>query len=100
MRNIMKTLLAAAICLLAFSNAQAAQDPEAVFNRACTACHSGQLPMAPKKGDQAAWKPRLAQGEEVLIKHVTEGFNAMPARGLCMDCSAEDYKAVIGWMSK
>jgi cytochrome c5 len=36
----------------------------------------------------------------VLVKHVIEGFNAMPARGLCMDCSAEGYKAVIAWMSK
>ncbi|WP_372840534.1 MULTISPECIES: c-type cytochrome [Pseudomonas] len=96
---MMKTLLAAA-CLLAFTSAHAAQDPEAVFNRACTACHSGQLPMAPKKGDQEAWKPRLAQGSAVLVKHVTEGFNAMPPRGLCMDCSAEDYQAVIDWMSK
>ena len=99
MRLTVKKVLAAA-CLLAFSTAYAAQEPEAVFNRACTMCHSGQLPMAPKKGDQAAWNPRLEQGTEVLVKHVTEGFNAMPARGLCMDCSAEDYKAVIAWMSK
>lgn len=95
----MKIILAVA-SLLAFSTAHAAQDPEAVFNRTCTMCHSGQLPMAPKKGDQAAWKTRLEQGNDVLVKHVTEGFNAMPARGLCMDCSAEDYKAVISWMSK
>lgn len=38
----MKKVLAAA-CLLAFSTAYAAQEPEAVFNRACTMCHSGQL---------------------------------------------------------
>jgi cytochrome c5 len=95
----MKMILTAT-CLFAFSTVQAAQDPETVFNRACTACHSGQLPMAPKKGDQAAWKPRLEQGTDVLVKHVTEGFNIMPARGLCMDCSAEDYKAIIAWMSK
>ncbi len=56
--------------------------------------------MAPKKGDAETWKPRLAQGKDVLVKHVTEGFNAMPARGLCMDCTAEDYAAVIDWMSK
>jgi cytochrome c5 len=24
----------------------------------------------------------------------------MPPRGLCMDCSPEDYKAVIHWMAK
>ncbi|AZE69371.1 cytochrome c-type protein [Pseudomonas synxantha] len=56
--------------------------------------------MAPKKGDQLAWKPRLEQGTDVLVKHVIEGFKAMPPRGLCMDCSEEDYKAVIAWMSK
>lgn len=44
----MKKVLAAA-CLLAFSTAHAAQEPEVVFNRACTMCHSGLLPMAPKK---------------------------------------------------
>lgn len=71
-----------------------------MFNRACGMCHNGQLPQAPKKGDHAAWAPRLAQGNDTLVKHVTEGFNAMPPRGLCMDCSAEDYKAVIEWMSK
>ncbi|MCF7532293.1 c-type cytochrome [Pseudomonas sp. P2498] len=93
-------LQVAALFLLTVSTAHAAQEPEAVFNRTCTMCHSGQLPMAPKKGDQEAWKPRLEKGTEVLVKHVTEGFRAMPARGMCMDCTADDYKAVIAWMSK
>ena len=30
-----------------------------------------------------------------LTQHVTQGFKAMPPRGLCMDCSTEDYQAVI-----
>jgi len=96
-----KTLLLSlsVLAILALPAAHAAQDPEAVFNRACGNCHNGQLPQAPKKGDQAAWKPRLAQGEDVLVKHVTEGFNIMPPRGMCTDCSADDYKAVIRWMS-
>ena len=80
--------------------AQATQDPEAVYNRVCVACHSGQLPTAPRKGDQEAWAPRLAQGMETLVQHVTQGFKAMPPRGLCMDCSAEDYRAIIHWMSE
>lgn len=96
----MKMLLLAAGALLLSLNVQAAQDPEAVYNRACAACHNGQLPMAPKKGDKAAWEPRLAQGMDTLVQHVTNGFNAMPPRGLCTDCSAEDYQAVIEWMSK
>ncbi|MCK9801394.1 c-type cytochrome [Pseudomonas sp. MAFF 302030] len=90
----------AAVCLVFFASAEAAQEPEAIFNRSCTMCHSGQLPTAPKKGDQAAWNTRLDKGIDTLVKHVTEGFNAMPARGLCMDCTTDDYKAVIVWMSK
>ena len=94
-----KMLIAASVFLLA-ANVQAAQDPEAVYNKSCGMCHNGQLPQAPKKGDAAAWEPRLKQGMPTLVKHVTDGFNAMPPRGLCMDCTAEDYEAVIAYMSK
>lgn len=94
-----KMLLAAAVLVFSY-NSQAAQDPQTVFNRACGACHNGQLPMAPKKGDKAAWEPRLAKGMDTLVTSVTNGFNAMPPRGLCMDCTAEDYQAVIQWMTE
>ncbi|QUW66238.1 cytochrome c5 family protein [Pseudomonas synxantha] len=96
----MKKALMILTCLTTANFDQAAQDPEAVFNRACQICHKGQLPMAPKNGDHEAWKPRLAQRNEMLVKHLTEGFNAMPPRGLCRDCTAEDYTAVIEYMSK
>ena len=95
----MKKILAAAF-LLVISSAHAAQEPDVVFNRSCAMCHNGQLPIAPKKGDQAAWKPRLDKGPDVLLKKVTEGLNVMPPRGLCMDCSPEDLAAVIAWISK
>lgn len=94
-----KWLLAVGV-LMPLCSAQATQDPEVVYNRVCGACHSGQLPTAPQKGDQEAWAPRLAQGMETLVQHVTQGFKAMPPRGLCMDCSAEDYQAIIQWMSE
>lgn len=94
----MKKLLLA-VSLVAAASAQAAQDPEAVFNRACGVCHMGAIPTAPVKGDKAAWEPRLAKGMDALVTSVTNGLNAMPPRGMCMDCTAEDYKAVIEWMS-
>jgi cytochrome c5 len=65
-----KWLLAAGVLMPLYS-AQATQDPEAVYNHVCGACHSGQLPMAPKKGDLEAWTPRLAKGMETLVQHVT-----------------------------
>ncbi|MES2819240.1 MAG: c-type cytochrome [Pseudomonadota bacterium] len=92
-------LLAASVAMLACS-VHAAQDADAVYARACAACHNGQLPNAPQKGDKAAWAPRLAKGMDVLVLNVTNGLNAMPPRGLCTDCSAEDYQAVITLMSE
>lgn len=77
---------------------QAAQDPQEVFSRSCGLCHDGQS-IAPRKGDTQAWQPRLAQGMDTLVKHVVEGFNGMPPRGLCMDCTTEDYQALITLMS-
>jgi cytochrome c5 len=98
--DLMKNLLIAASVLMLSFSAQAAQDPEAVFARACGACHNGQLPTAPKRGDKAAWAPHLAKGTDVLVQSVTNGLNAMPPRGLCMDCTAEDYQAVIKLMTE
>jgi len=95
-----RVLIDGAALLWLAGAANAAQDPEAVYARACAACHNGQLPMAPKRGDAAAWEPRMAKGMDVLVQSVTNGLNAMPPRGLCMDCSAEDYQAVIELMSE
>lgn len=96
----MKKLLIVAAALMLSFNAQAAQDPEAVYARACGVCHNGQIPIAPQRGDKAAWEPRLAKGMDALVLSVTNGMGAMPPRGLCMDCSAEDYQAVIKLMSE
>jgi len=54
---------------------------EAVYNLACVACHGAGVAGAPKTGDVAAWKPRLSQGFDTLVKHAVEGFKTMPAKG-------------------
>ena len=93
--------LFAVTATLLTANAQAF-DPAAKFNTACAACHTPQTaPMlgAPAAFDAAAWAPRLEKGMDTLVNSVTNGFNAMPPRGLCMDCTAEQYKALITYMS-
>lgn len=57
------------------------QGGEAVYTLACGACHSAGVAGAPKTGDAAGWKPRLAQGYDTLVKHAVEGFKTMPAKG-------------------
>ncbi|MNH09990.1 Cytochrome c5 [compost metagenome] len=96
MKNIFLT------CLFSITSmvAQAGLEPEAVFAKSCAMCHNGQLPNAPKKGDSAAWKPRLEKGQEVLLQSVLNGFSVMPPKGLCNDCSNEDLDATIRWMAR
>ena len=71
---------------------------EAIYNKACVACHASGVAGAPKLGDEAAWEPRLAQGVDGLLQSAIKGKNAMPPRGTCMDCSDDDLKAAIEFM--
>jgi cytochrome c5 len=52
------------------------------------------------RGDNAAWEPRLAKCMDALVLSATNGLNSMPAGGLCTDCTAEDYQAVIKLMTE
>ncbi len=66
--------------------------------RNCALCHVRGEGGAPVLGDAAAWAPRLAQGEDLLLKHTVEGLNNMPPLGYCMDCEADDFQALIRFM--
>lgn len=74
------------------------RDGKAVYGMFCTACHSSGVSGAPKTGDAADWAPRIAQGKDVLADHAINGFNAMPAKGSCMDCSDDEIVAAIEHM--
>ncbi|MGX9419361.1 c-type cytochrome [Vibrio sp. RC27] len=74
------------------------RDGPTVYNTFCTACHSTGASGAPIKGDAAAWAPRIAQGRDVLMDHAINGFNVMPAKGTCMDCSNDEISDAIDHM--
>ena len=94
----MKKVFAAALMLVA---AGAIADPVAdKYNKTCAVCHASGAANAPKTGDAAAWEPRLAKGMDVMVQSVANGLNAMPPKGMCFDCSDEDYKALIEFMAK
>lgn len=76
---------------------------EQVYNTACFACHGAGVGGAPKLGDTADWKPRLAQGAATLNKHAIEGFQGqagvMPAKGGRVDLSDDEIIAAVKFMS-
>ncbi len=63
-----------------------------IYRHFCGTCHAPKPIInlgAPKKGDPQQWQSRLQQGMAVLFQHTNEGFNAMPARGGCFECTDE-----------
>ena len=73
---------------------------ETIYNTFCVACHGTGLLDAPKKGDAVAWEPRVAQGQETLIKHAMEGLNSMPAKGTCSSCSNDEIASTVKFLIK
>lgn len=74
---------------------------EAVYNSFCLACHSIGLANAPKTGDADAWGKLLeAGGIDGLVASAKKGKNVMPPMGTCADCSDEEMKQAILFMSK
>jgi len=82
-----------------FADAVITEPGKQRWARTCAMCHVRGEGGAPKIGDAAAWEPRLALGEAVLLDHAVNGFNNMPPLGYCMDCEREDLRAYIRFMA-
>lgn len=88
---------AGAVAAAPVSNA-AARSPEDIFNASCTTCHTSGVAGAPRIGNKDDWAPHIAKGIETLYKHSETGFNAMPPKGMCMDCSATELHATVDYI--
>lgn len=73
-------------------------DVMAAYQTSCFACHASGAAGAPILGDLEAWESRMEKGIETVMANVINGMNAMPARGLCMDCSDNQLQAIVDYM--
>jgi cytochrome c5 len=72
---------------------------EAVYSSLCVACHGAGVAGAPKLGDKKAWKKRIAQGFDTLVKHATEGYKGMPPKGGGADLDPQEVARAVAWMA-
>ncbi len=75
---------------------------KATYDASCAACHAASVAGAPKFGDKAAWKARIAQGNDTLYTHALKGFQGkvgmMPAKGGNTSLADADVKAAVDHM--
>lgn len=94
--------LALAAALLAWPIPGRAEDNargKAVFGQVCIGCHQIGVLGAPKAGDTAAWKKRLAKGLDTLVQHALNGFGKMPPKGGNPNLVEADVRAAIHFMA-
>ncbi len=75
-----------------------AKSGEDIYNTNCMACHTTGAAGAPKLGDVADWDGRLSKGLDAVYANAINGYNAMPAKGLCMGCSDDEVKATVDYI--
>lgn len=73
---------------------------ETVYQQVCAACHASGVAKAPRLGDQAAWKPLLAEGQATLTGHAWVGVRAMPAQGGAPRLSLEEFSRAVAYMAR
>ena len=75
-----------------------ARSGQFIYESYCFACHDHGAARAPRLDRPADWSERLSLGRSVLLKHVEQGLGAMPRRGSCFDCSAQELGGVVDYM--
>jgi cytochrome c5 len=69
-----------------------------IFESKCILCHKNGIAGAPRLGNQSDWAPRIKKKISLLLQHATMGYQAMPPKGACLECSISDLEAAIHYM--
>jgi cytochrome c5 len=73
-------------------------DGKRIYEATCSVCHAQGLLGAPKLGDIDDWAPRIQQNIDVLYTHAIKGYNRMPAKGTCINCTDAEIQAAVLYM--
>lgn len=71
----------------------------AIYERYCAACHDTGVLNAPKLGDRKAWKPLIAEGQNILNRTAIRGIRKMPPKGGHPELSDLEVKRAVAYMA-
>ena len=66
-----------------------------VVKAQCAKCHQEGVGGAPKIGDRNAWRPRLTQGIDNLVRSAIRGHGGMPPRGDKADLTDAEIRSAV-----
>ncbi|MGO1377104.1 c-type cytochrome [Psychrobacter sp. FME61] len=99
-RNLVSCSAVLLLSSIIMAGANAA-DIATTYDNSCAACHDSGALNAIKKGDSVKWQQLIEQKSmPTLINSVKGGMIQMPAGGLCDNCSDDDYRKLIEYMSE
>lgn len=95
-----RTAFAAALLIWLSQGLAVADDSaaKAIYDGGCVGCHGTGVIGAPKVGDAAAWKPRVAGGLPALVASAKAGKGAMPPKGGNAALTDAQLLAVVAYM--
>jgi len=82
-----------------WANANASDSTEELYSLYCASCHSVKNAEAPEAFNAGAWKKRMTKGADVVLANVIKGVGNMPPQGTCFECTQEDLRKLIRYMS-
>lgn len=69
------------------------------YEETCKMCHATGLAGAPKFGNKEDWAPRIKEGMDTVYQRALHGYKAMPPKGGCSNCSDEEIKKAVDYMT-
>ncbi len=103
MKRIVLAVLTLSMASLPFTATAADLDQgKSVYVSTCAMCHNSGIAGAPSIDNKAAWKDRIAKGEDVLIRNSIDGFRGssgfMPPKGGKSSLSEDEVANAVHYM--
>ena len=94
----MKKFIIGILFLSIISASIFADEGKSLYKTYCAQCHATGSGGAPRMKDAKNWAPRLLKGQDILIAHAYNGYNLMPPKGNCYDCTEQQIADAVNYM--
>ena len=70
-----------------------------IYETNCKVCHGMAGTGAPLSGKTSDWREITDKGMDAVLANAFDGYQAMPAMGGCFDCTEEEFRQLISYMT-